>query len=49
MESEVGDWHALSGRFGSLPDMVGQVRDAGRRESASADAVRLTPASQISG
>jgi alpha-galactosidase len=30
-QAEIGDWLALSGRFGSLPDLVARIRAAGRR------------------
>jgi alpha-galactosidase len=30
-EAEIGDWPSLSGRFSSLGDLVGRIRDAGRR------------------
>lgn len=30
-QSEIGDWLTLSGRFESLSDIVGRVRDTGRR------------------
>lgn len=30
-QAEIGDWLTLSGRFVSLADLVGRVRDAGRR------------------
>jgi alpha-galactosidase len=30
-QAELGDWLTLSDRFASLPDIVGRIRDAGRR------------------
>src|SRR6266540_2084522 len=30
-EAEIGDWLTPSGRFGSLPGIVGRIRDTGRR------------------